>query len=335
MPRNSIVLTLFALLFHVQVGVSPAQESPSQPRFPAVNHAEAWKRMPREQPPLPVWARVLVEPLPKATVALLELDYLHRAHNPLGPVLAGKLRWIAADTIGCEYARRYAESDLRRSGLSDDDLRRLAGDRRESSESDRAVLDFARLMTRAAHEVTDDQVAALIQQLGPETLVGIVHTLAFANFQNRLFLALGAQVEPDGPLPPIDPQVDPEQQEEIQVPARRPWEELPSAEVAPGHAVRLDWGQWDSGALERALERQKNRGSRIPLPPPERLADLPPAERERTSRIVWSHVSMGYQPRLTKGWFHLMQMFGEESDFDRVFSNSVFWIVTRGNECFY
>src|SRR5262245_8447665 len=79
------------------------------PRFPAASAEEAWSRLPLAAPPLPAWARTLAGPLPRTTAAMLELDHLHRAKSPLGPVLAGKMRWMAADAIGCEYGRRYAE----------------------------------------------------------------------------------------------------------------------------------------------------------------------------------------------------------------------------------
>ena len=58
--------------------------------------------------------RMLVKPLPRTTGALLELDRLHRVDNPLGPVLAAKLRWIAADAIGCRLRTGVpAADDLR------------------------------------------------------------------------------------------------------------------------------------------------------------------------------------------------------------------------------
>jgi hypothetical protein len=30
-----------------------------------------------------------------------------------------------------------------------------------------------------------------------------------------------------------------------------------------------------------------------------------------------------------------MQAFREESNLDRVFANTYFWVITRSNECFY
>ncbi len=315
--------------------MSIAQDSPIQPRFTVVDDAAAWPRMPQERPVLPIWARILVQPLPKATAAFLQLDHLHRAGNPLGPEWAGKLRWIAADAVGCDYARRYAEADLRRAGVTDEQLELIRGDGSALPDGERLVLGFARQLTLSGHEITDSQLAALVEQLGPEQVVGIVHTVAFANFQNRVFLALGVEAEPDGPLPPIELKIDAAQQADVDVPPRRAPEEGQSATTSTDQAARVDWGQQDFAALELALDRQKQRGPRIPIPEVERLKHLPPEERERTAKIVWSRVSMGYQPQLTGGWFRLMQTFRDEAALDRVFANSMFWVVTRSNECFY
>jgi alkylhydroperoxidase family enzyme len=335
MLRNSIVFTFCVLFLFAGGDMLRAHELPSRPRFDAADQTRAWQRIPQERPSLPVWACVLVDPLPKATAALLELDYLHRVRNPLGPVLAGKLRWAAADSIGCEYARRYGEADLRRAGVGDEELRQLAGDGSALSEADRAALAFARQLTLAGHEVSDEQMAGLVEQFGPETVVGIVHTVAFANFQNRLFLALGVDIEPDGPLSPVEFTVDRKQQDDVSVPPRRPWDELQSVTANSNRPARVDWGQRDFSTLEQALDRQKNRSPRIRLPDSERLAGLPPDVRKRMEKIVWSNISMGYQPQLTGGWFRLMDAFRNEAQLDRIFANSVFWVVTRSNECFY
>src|SRR5205814_3521120 len=122
------------LLAALVLAAGPASAQPEEvappPRpaapFPAAGPDDAWARLPRENPPLPPWARVLVGPLPKTTARMLELDYLHREKNPLGPVLAGKLRWAAADALGCKFGVATAEADLRRAGLTDADLAALA-----------------------------------------------------------------------------------------------------------------------------------------------------------------------------------------------------------------
>lgn len=333
---GSIALSLLLVAAASDGELASARASPpSPPRFPAADSVEAWKQLPREEPALPAWALVLVRPLPRTTGAMLELDYLHRAHNPLGPVLAGKLRLVAADALGCDYGKRYAEADLRRVGLTDEDLTKFAGDPRGLPAMDRCALGFARKLTRAGHTITDAEVAEMLKHFGPEKMVAIVHTLAHASFQNRIWLALGIAVEPGGPLPPFNPQLDVEKRAKLSTPARPAAAVPASTDASPHSAFRAQWQEKDFLRVQNALEQQRGRKSRIPLPDPSRLAKLPPETKEQASKIVWTNVSMGYQPQLTKAWFDCMRTFQQEANLDRVFSNTVFWVVTRSNECFY
>ena len=331
------ICRVFALVVAALTGLlsaGSARSDPAETRFPALNNEDAWKTLPRENPPLPVWARSLAGSLPKTTAAMLELDYLHRAKNPLGAAVYGKLRWVAADTLGCAYSKSRAEADLKRAGLSDADLKALAADRKAFPESERLALEFARKMSRAAYEVTDEEMAALLKQFGPEKVVAIVHTLAHANFQDRIFLALGIETEARGHLPPFDFRTDSEKKDRIVTPARPVWKDtLATTATVPN--AQPNWLDHRYDDLQRALGQQKARQPRIPLPAPDALAKLPAETRERTMRIVWSHVSMGYQPLLTRAWFDCMSTFQKEADFDKVFSNTFFWVVTRSNDCFY
>jgi alkylhydroperoxidase family enzyme len=305
------------------------------PRLPALPDDEAWKHLPQENPPqLPVWARTLAPSVPKTAARLLELDYAHRAQSPLGPVLSGKLRWVAADANRCEYAKRYAEADLRRAGLKDADIKALAGNHVSLPAAERAALAFARKLTLAAQEITDAEVAALITDFGPAKVVGIVHTVAYANFQDRLLLALGAEVEPGGPLPPAATRFDPAAKAGVAAPTRPPWKEVADAEADPPDA-RPAWSGYSFDEIRELLDRQKARPPRVPLPGDAALAGLPPAMRAQAGQIVWTRVSAGYQPALTGAWFACMSAAGEEGSLDRVFSNTLFWVVTRTNDCFY
>ena len=81
----------------------------------------------------------------ETVASVLALDYLHRAKNPLGTELAAKVRWAVANELGCVYAVRYAESDLRRIGTSDAELADLK--KGEVNPTDRMVLKFARKLT--------------------------------------------------------------------------------------------------------------------------------------------------------------------------------------------
>ena len=51
--------------------------------------------------------------------------------------------------------------------------------------------------------------------------------------------------------------------------------------------------------------------------------------------IRWSLVCMGYQPQLASSWSACTRSFGRESRQDRVFEESLFWVVTRSLACFY
>jgi alkylhydroperoxidase family enzyme len=328
----------FLLVFAVCWATSASTHAvgpPAPPRFPLLSDAEACQRLPGAKPPLPAWARALAASLPQATAAMLRLDYLHRARNPLGPVLAAKLRWAATDALGCDYAKRYAEADLRRHGLSKKDLRRLTGDCRELSAGERAALAFARKLTRAAQTVTDAEVAALLEHFGAEKVVAMVHTVAHANFQGRIVLALNVEVEPGGPLPPLEIKSLPTSAAKVPATKRPPWANLRKVKNAAGADSRPTWDGRKPADLARALREQKGRKSRIPLPSAERLARLPLEAKAQATRIVWMHVSVGYQPILTRAWFDCMQAFGSEGQLDRVFANSMFWVVTRSTECFY
>jgi alkylhydroperoxidase family enzyme len=327
MARMSFVA---AAALAVTVGTAQAQPVPkTPPLFPPAGTDEAWKQLRGENPRLPAWARALANSLPRTTGSMLLLNHVHRAQNPLGPVLAGKLHWAAADALGCEYARKYAEADLRRAGLKKDDFRALAGDPMKLSEEDRAAVTFARKMTKAAYSVTDDEVAELLKQFGPPKVVAMVHTLAWANFQNRIVLALGVAVEPGGPLPPLDPHLDPERQAKLVPPARPPWEKARAATTSGTEIVGPDWRAQTGAELEAILEQQKGRKPRIPVP-----TDVKDS-KGKPSKIVWTQVSLGYQPLLTRTWFDTMAAFQQESKLDKVFSNSYFWVITRSNECFY
>ena len=58
-----------------------------------------------------------------------------------------------------------------------------------------------------------------------------------------------------------------------------------------------------------------------------------PKDRELTIR--WSLVCLGYQPELASAWSQCTRQFAEESKQDRVFEESLFWVVTRSLQCFY
>lgn len=309
--------------------------------LPILDNDQAWSRLPplaqSERQPLPVWARMLADSLPRTTAAMLELDSLHRAHSPLGAVLAGKARWTVADANRCAYSVACAEADLRRAGVEDDALAALAGDWAELPPNDRQALTFARRLTLEADTITDEEVARLAEDLGEPNLVALVLLVAHANFQDRLLLTLATVADLGEPLPPLEArfaQVGPKGG--VAVPERV----MPKLASAPEVPVQIDDPEWrslDFAALKRNLDTQRLREGRIRVPTWEEVVDtIPEGQRPKhLVRILWTLVCRGYQPELAAGWSACMRIFGEEAKQDRVFEESVFWIITRTIHCFY
>lgn len=332
-PTGPIVL-MALLAWAAFTGPSSAAAPPPPAGFDELSNAQAWKLLPREDPPLPAWARILAGSQPRTTALLLSLDHLHRADCPLDASLRGKLRWVAADANRCDYARRYAEFDLKRAGVEAREIENLAGDLKGLPKQERAAILFARKMSRDASGVTDEEVAELIRHYGEKKVVAMVHVLAFANFQNRLFMALGVEVEKGGPFAPVEIRVPPADSAKTLVPARPPWKAVREAKVAEEKS-KPDWRPIEIPEVRKSVEAQKQRKARIEAPPKDSLAQLPPDVRRRMEKIHWSAVSLGYQQRMTMAWFDCMGSFSQEAKLDSVFSASLFWVVTRGVDCFY
>jgi alkylhydroperoxidase family enzyme len=301
--------------------VGRAEEPAPTAPFPLLPERDAWAKLPPQKPPaLPEWARALAEPLPKTTAKMLELDALHRTRNPLGPGLAARLRLTVATALDCEYGREVARADLARAGSP-------------PVTADEAVaVRFAKKLTLAGHAITDEEFADLLARFGPERTTAIVHTVAYANFHNRIVLALGVKgehpvAEPLGSGFDFDAA-------KTKAPERPSWDDLKGPK-GTGLAVRVEWSKADFDQLNATLDKQKERKLRIPLPEPAAIDKLPPRERDSARAIRWNTVSAGYQPELTRAWFAALYAFYEESKVDRVFTNSMFWVVTRTNDCFY
>lgn len=339
MPKRMPTAWIAVALLGLAGGVS-AHPARAGTRVPLATVAEAWRALPETErgggQPLPNWALALATSLPRTTAAMLDLDRIHRTRSPLGPVLRGKMRWVAADANRCDYARACAEADLRRAGLDTTALRALPGDLARLPAAERAALEFARKMTLGADSVTDEEVAYLKSCYGDETLAAMVLLLAYANFQDRLLLALGVPVEPGGPLPPVDVRFA-RNQPAPPVPPRT----APTARSVPPVPDRVDDPEWravDFDELQKGLEGQRARPGRIRVPSfAEVVKGLPPGVPvpKNPVRIKWTLVCMGYQPELAMAWSACTRAFGEEANQDRVFEESLFWVVTRTIHCFY
>jgi alkylhydroperoxidase family enzyme len=337
---NLKILVLLAGLFLPSSLIAAPPREGTGRTFPLLSNAECWRKLPPAVKgaglPLPSWARVTAAALPRTTAGMLRMDYVHRTRNPLGPVLRGKMRWVAASANRCEYTMAYAEADLQSAVSDDAALRSLKGDFGHLPERERAALEFARQMTEDASKVTDEDVARLLALYGEEKVVAMVLLLAHANYQDRLVLALGCRVEPGGPISPLDIQFD-TKADPPAVPPRKP----PEGRPVPDEPTRVSDPFWLSLAFDDLQDRltdQRERPSRIRVPSfEEYLRVLPPEmpRPERPVQIKWNLVTMGYQPELATAWSNTTRAFRQEAKQDRVFEESLFWIVTRTIHCFY
>jgi alkylhydroperoxidase family enzyme len=346
--EQSLVMTL------LEQDAAPRTEG----RLPVPTDGEAWKHLPRAEQgsgqPLPVWARALAPVLPRTTAAMLELDYRHRAASPLDAKLRAKMRWTAAHANRCAYAEAYALADLQGAGATPAEVAAFTANRQAAPDAERAALAFADKLTRAASTVTDEEVRRLRAYHGDAKVVAMVQLLAHANFQDRLLLTFAFPVEEGGPRPALEVRFA-KPLSAVEAPPRRtpphPQPLAPEAgergEKGPPLSPRgrgvggegdAEWAQLDFTFLQGKLDAQRAREPRIPVPPWEEVrkhlpAGTPPSAKPL--RIRWSLVCSGYQPELAAGWSACTRGFAEDARQDRVFEESLFWVVTRSLQCFY
>lgn len=346
LPRTAAAMIELVVGFSSAAVVACEQPSTVEPasvrraRAPLPESAEAWLFLPPAEQgagqPLPVWARALARSLPRTTAAMLDLDRIHRTKSPLGPLLRGKVRWVAAHANRCVYSLAIADADLRRAGLDEAGFAALAGDHTRLPRAEKAALAFARTMTLSADEVTDAEVAELKSLFGEAKLTAMVQLLAYANFQDRLLLALDLPIDPGGPQAPPEIRFT-KGAPAPPVPPRAKIEGRPTP-VVPERIDDPEWLSLDLDALQRSLSSQRARPSRIRVPTWDEVSKVLPAgypPPKSPVRIQWSLVCMGYSPELGAAWSACTTAFREEAKQDRVFEESLFWVVTRTIHCFY
>lgn len=303
-----------------------------------VGQFDPWKLLPKASvgagSELPNWAMQLVSVMPKTTAAMLEIDHIQRLKSPLDPILRGKMRWLAAKTNGSAYALAHARADLKRAGMSEAKLDQLSDDPKTWSKAEKIALTFARKLTREAYKVLDEEVAELRRVYGDANVVAMVQLLAYANFQDRLLIALGVPLESE-----VKPPVAVSFPKPFASAAVPPSRALPVTAIAtePARVDDSEWKRLDFSQLQKQMEGQRAREPRIPVPPFSAVRKyMPPTfPKDKELKIKWSLVCLGYQPELASAWTQCTRSFGEESQQDRVFEESLFWIVTRSLQCFY
>jgi alkylhydroperoxidase family enzyme len=325
-------------LLMLQLDQTP-QTIVSRHGIPILSDAEAWKHLPPAVTGsgqlLPPWARALAGALPRTTARLLEIDHLQRTHPSLNARLRGKVRWVAAHANRCAWAEACAAADLRRAGLPEAEIRTLGQDLDSLPPAERAALTFARQLTLSADQVTDDDFRQLTRYYDDSQVVAMVLLLAYANFQDRLILSLGLPSDAEAARPSALVRFN---HQAAASPA--PPRSVQAGESPPALGAQLsdpEWRALEYPRLQEEMEFQRNRPARIRVPTWEEVRKRLPVDypSTRPSRIRWSLVCLGYQPELGAAWLQVLRTFGEEARQDRVFEESLFWVITRTLHCFY
>ncbi len=309
-----------------------------------LTNEQAWARLPETKrgggQALPSWARMLAGEVPRTTAAFLELDLAQRTRSPVEPGLRAAMRWVAAHANRCAYAEAYARADARRAGVEDAKLDALAREGYPGwSEADRAALEFARKMTLDSDGVTDAEFAALVKGFGEGRAASMVLLVAYANFQDRVLLCLGASVEPNGPLPPVDVAFDPAS---FSIKTTPPplFAKRALSKPAGKDLVEDDphWAELSYNSLQDRLEAQRRKPTRLRIPDWDEVArKLPPGLMKGPSDIVWYRICFGYAPELAVPFETYMRTAGAEAGpkWDRIFGQGLFWVTTRAIKCPY
>ncbi len=299
----------------------------------------AWAKMPKAKTgggvPLPNWAKAVATHMPRTAAAMLVLDHAQRTKSPLDPALRAKMRWVIAKANRCEYAKQTAWADLKREG-GDEAVRILTGPPADWPAADREPLEFARLMTMDAPKVTDEQFAALQKTYGDKKVAAMVYLAAYGNFQDRMLLGLGVQLEKGGPMPPLT--VTFAKGAFQSAPLLPEQKELPKLLTGGETVVPAEpsWSKVSYDELQARLEKQRDRKSRLPIPKWDDVkANLPPEFNAKQTRIIWSLFGYAYAPELAIPWAVCTRTMWAESMQDRVFEESLFWIQTRTIQCNY
>jgi alkylhydroperoxidase family enzyme len=306
----------------------------------------SWKLLP---PPvegfgqeLPSWIRILAREMPKTAAAFLELDYTQRSAGPVDPKLRAAMRWVSANENGSEYAKAVAASDAVRAGMPLTQWNEFAsGKLAYWSERDQAAIEFARAMTLDSANYPDDKFAELAKQFGDRAVAAMVLHQAYANFQDRLLICLGAPLDKSELLPPVPVRFSPDSLvSKTTPPAARPTN-IPAAQEKVAEDIVVDespntWLPYEK--LQESIQWQRARKTRLRVPDWQEFASkLPKGLMDKASDIVWYKIAFGYADELAVPFEIYLRTAGSEisTNWDRLFGNCLFWMVTDAMKCPY
>ncbi len=334
--------------------------STTWPSEPTLEYA--WSKLPHATlgsgKPIPTWAKILAPSLPYTTAAMLELEYQYRT-QPIFLLADGNpdesrrewnyLSYVARYAVArfhrCAYGLQSAREDLKRCG-KEALLESLEKGPDGLSELESKVYRFAWQLADRGSMLTDEQVETLRIEVGNEAMMGLVLQIAHGCFQDRLHWALGISDRSDASSPPLEIQFADSTKNGANTPSAMRTDSAAMLESVASNSDKLEsnaavpaplvWEDADVAGMQRSLWAQKTRTARIPVPDWDTVVPKIPSDLyRRPLRIRWSRAVVGYQPILGPAWIKCLRVFEQEAHQNRVFEESVFWVVTRSLKCYY
>ncbi len=144
--------------------------------------------------PLPSWMRVLAH-FPLAGPRMAKAFELTAAAPGLSQLDKARIAWTVARRNAAWYALGLAEARLRDLGADDAALADLAGDQRQLSAAERAVLVVADRLAASPVVCTDADFERALEATSPGTMVQVVHAVAMESLFDRFTEVAGLPLE--------------------------------------------------------------------------------------------------------------------------------------------
>ncbi len=346
--RISLAFSLVAFVLQFGVGGLLHAEWPS-----AISNEQAWKLLPPSDGPrtevLPIWARMMVSEMPRTTAAYLELDRSQRTLGAVAPSLRAACRYVAAKSNGCVYSLATARADGKSANVPTEKWASLEDDSWKAwTVEERLALEFAKQMAIDSDGIPDDLFRDLVSKFGEQAVACMVLHSAYASFQDRFLLCLQIGFDSSSGLLPVTARFDPAGLVSTTTPPPKPTTNssvaLPttsdSTAAIPKPSVKksMEYTWLPFEGLQERLAQQRHRKTRLTIPEWDVIATkLPQGLMDRPSAIVWYRIAFGYASELAVPFEIYMRTAGSEvsKNWDRIFGNSIFWIVTDAMKCPY
>lgn len=166
------------------------------PRLPLAEEAKARELLAEDLPagPAPQWVRLLAN-FPGQGKARAQALLAAEAKGNLSPLLKARVSWIVARQDRAWYATGLAKRRLLALGQTEDQIYALDGDWAGFTPADRAQFRLARQLAASPIALSDADVAAALELVGPRDVVQLVsYTAAVASF-DRITEAAGLRPE--------------------------------------------------------------------------------------------------------------------------------------------